>query len=103
MTVFNPDNVTHTFKIIPRDYADLNILSPLSIALLNEDKNVDVVVTEFTITDTCNGYLSMSFIAKLNEGESFQIKITNTDTEEIIFRGKAFATDKATQNYNING
>lgn len=102
MTVFNPNNEEHTFKIIPRDYKEVNTSSLHTLQLYNEGTTEVTTYEEVTIYDVCNGYVYYTITKTFLEGESYQIKITDDLTNLIVYRGKAFATSKATQNYNIN-
>lgn len=103
MTIFNPDNLTHTFKIIPRNYEDITMSIKNGIFLYDESLGTNVSVSLVVKTGIENGYVSFSFNATLLNNRSYQLKITDTDTGEIVFRGKAFCTNQSTQNYSING
>ena len=102
MTIFNPNNETHSFKIIPRYYAELSNVSNVTLTVYDESKGKNVTISNLEVDFTCNGYLGLNFDATLIEKGSYQLKITNLDTNTLIFRGKAFATSKETQNYSIN-
>ena len=103
MTIFNPSNTTHTFKIIPRNYEDITMSSNHSIFLFDESLGRDISMSLVAKTGIENGYVSYSFNANMFDNRSYQLKITETDTGDIVFRGKAFCTNQSTQNYSING
>lgn len=73
------------------------------IFLYDESLGTNVSVSLVVKTGIENGYVSFSFNATLLNNRSYQLKITDTDTGKIIFRGKAFCTNQSTQNYSING
>lgn len=102
MTLFNPDTTTHKFKVIPRYYDEITIVSNNTIELYNESTNTITVFENVSILSTDNGYVEYQIEFTVNEGESFQIKILDQDNK-IMFRGKIFCTSKETQNYSING
>lgn len=103
MTIFNPTNTTHIFKVIPRDFDALCSTDDFVLELFDENKSANITVANFATTIISFGYVTFTFDATLIEGTSYSIKIIKNPLDEIVFRGKAFATVKETQNYNING
>lgn len=103
MTIFNPDETTHILQVIPRDYKEISTVSLHTLQLYNEDNRAIDDFVDLTILTVENGYVRYEFDKTFSEGQTYQIKITDNLTENIIFRGKAFCTSKSTQNYAING
>lgn len=103
MTIFNPSNTTHTFKIIPRNYEELTMSTNINVILFDESLGSNIAMSELEKTSILSGYVTFSFDATLLNNRSYQLKITDFDTNEILFRGKAFCTNQSTQNYSING
>ena len=93
MNVFSPDNTTHTLSTIPRFYPDNVIV----FSLYNEAKKTseDVVHTY----RVANGKLILDFTYTFVEFDKHQIKITQGD--EIVYRGKSFATSQEPQEYKL--
>lgn len=95
MKVFLPIATTQTIKVIPR--AD-------NTAILLDIRNEETDVTVRTaLTGTfLNGYLSVAFTYDFIEGGSYEVDIY-TATEEILWRGKAYATAQTDlENFKIN-
>ena len=93
MNVVNPSDETHLIVIIPRYYPTGN----LSLELYNESKSAtfDVDAT-YQILD---GEMIISFDFTFIEADKFQLKIYQND--EVVYRGKLFATTQTPQDYQI--
>lgn len=99
MTILDPDNSTHSIKLIPRYY---NIDNVHTVSLYDEDLRTSSNLTIDTRT-LSNGYIVYGFDLTTVEGKEYQIKITDNTTSNIVYRGKIFVTSQTTQDYNING
>jgi hypothetical protein len=98
MIIFRPENQTQTLVIIPRYNCEL-----VDVNLRNESKATSEVFEEIT-TSYANGYMTLSIDKNVTEAESYELQITSTETQEVLFRGKAFATDVVDlENYKITG
>ena len=98
MIIFRPDNQTQTIVVIPR----YNVES-VDVDLRNESKATSEIFTEIS-TSYANGYMTLSITKNVLEAESYELQITSTETQEVLFRGKAFATDVVDlENYKITG
>jgi hypothetical protein len=96
MVILKPSEATHSITIIPR----LNA-STISIVIKNESKNTTETIEDISTT-FLNGYLTFEITKTVLEQESFEYSIYNLDSE-LLFRGKAFATNQTDlQNYKIN-
>jgi len=96
MVILRPDNTTHEITIIPR----LNS-SSISIVMKNESKGTTEVFDNISTT-FANGYLTFELEKTVLEQESFEYSVYNLNSE-LLFRGKAFATNQTDlQNYKIN-
>ena len=93
MNVFNPNNSTHTLSQVPRFYPDNVIV----LSLYNEAKQTSEDVTHTYRID--NGKLVLDFTYTFVEWDKHQIKITQGD--EIVYRGKSFATSQEPQEYQL--
>lgn len=121
MVILNPENTTHEITIIPR----VNVPS-ISIVLKNESKNTTETFDNISTTYS-SGYLTFEIEKTVLEQESFEYSVysyspltadstlfsadstvlsadmTEIDGDNLIFRGKAFATSQTDlQNYKIN-
>ena len=96
MVILKPSEATHSITIIPR----LNA-STISIVIKNEGKNTTETIEDISTT-FLNGYLTFEITKTVLEQESFEYSVYNLDSE-LLFRGKAFATNQTDlQNYKIN-
>ena len=89
------NNTTHTLKIVPR-YNTCNILT-----LTIKDS---VLGTSTDITPTyryMNGKLSFTFDYTFTDESRYQVYITDTSTEEIVYRGEFISTTQDTQKYQL--
>lgn len=99
MTILRPSLTAQDITIIPR-YSASNII----LNLLNQETQVNY---NFEIDDYIysNGYLTLGFDFNCLEGESFNLEVLNGDdeTNNVLFRGKAFATDEEDlENYKLS-
>tara|TARA_R110000868_G_scaffold215329_2_gene465430 strand:+ start:2516 stop:2812 length:297 start_codon:yes stop_codon:yes gene_type:complete len=96
MIIFKPENQTQTIVVIPRYNAEL-----VDINLRNESKATSEVFADVS-TSYANGYMTLSITKNVLEAESYELQITSSETQDVLFRGKAFATDVVDlQNYKI--
>jgi len=96
MVILKPENTTHSITIIPRINA-----SEISIVIKNESKNTTETIEDIETT-FLNGYLTFEITKTVLEQESFEYAVYDLDSE-LLFRGKAFATNQTDlQNYKIN-
>lgn len=94
MKVFNPTNLTHTIKIIPRKYEDV-----LNIVIRHELKDETTIVTDFT-DGIDNGYVTIVFPFNFKEGASYEITINGITT--LMYRDKGYATSEIDlENYKL--
>lgn len=97
MVILRPENSTHSITIIPRLNAEA-----ISIVIKNESKNTTETITDISTTFV-NGYLIFEITKTVLEQESFEYAVYNFLDSELLFRGKAFATNQTDlQNYKIN-
>ena len=96
MVILKPSEATHSITIIARKNA-----SAISIVIKNESKNTTETIEDISTTFV-NGYLTFEITKTVLEQESFEYSVYNLDSE-LLFRGKAFATNQTDlQNYKIN-
>jgi hypothetical protein len=96
MVILKPENAVHSITIIPRVNA-----SEISIVIKNESKNTTETIEDIETT-FLNGYLTFEITKTVLEQESFEYAVYDIDSE-LLFRGKAFATNQTDlQNYKIN-
>lgn len=96
MNILDPSQAEHQLKIIPRYYAE----GELILNLYNEEKQLktSIEVTPITV----DGFMYIDFEQEVLNNTNFQIEIL--EGTEVVYRGKAFATDQYndTQNYKIS-
>ena len=95
MTILRPNLETQTITIIPR-YS----VTDATLTLLNEETQV---LNTFAVEPTFSfGYLTMSFELIVKEAESFNLELKD-ESNNVVFRGKAFATDTTDlENYKLS-
>lgn len=98
MIVVSPSDSSHILDIIPR----YNPTNNVSLVLKNEDTKVSTS-EELTWVDG-GGFITLqSFTKTFIEGQRFSVKLTDSvDTDNVIWRGKLFATVQITQKYRIH-
>ena len=95
MIIFRPSEETQTATIIPRYEADL-----VTLKLRDESKATEETFTDLTAIYSY-GYLTFEFTKTVSEGSTFELEVL--DGVNVLFRGKAFATDETDlENYKIN-
>ena len=97
MKILNFVTFTQTIKFIPRFY-------PESINLDFEFYNESTreTTTESSEYDTINGYITYTFSnisRSYKNNETIQFKVL--DGEDVVYRGKLFATTQETQEYKL--
>lgn len=100
MKVVNPNNTSHTIKLISRYYpADSLILYLYNEATQVETSiDIDLIGISFVnYYNIVNGYINIDFDFTFSENEKYSIKLA--DNKDIIYRGKLIATTEETQNY----
>ena len=96
MVILKPSEATHSITIIARKNEPI-----ISIVIKNEGKNTTETIEDIS-TIFLNGYLTFEITKTVLEQESFEYSVYNLDSE-LLFRGKAFATNQTDlQNYKIN-
>lgn len=96
MKVLDSSNTTHNFKVVPRNY----ILGDKSLQLYNEE--TDVFSDEDADINITDGYIEVSFDKVVLNNASYQIKIYDSITNNIYYRGKLFFTNQSDiQNFRI--
>lgn len=94
MKVVNPNNSNHSIVLIPRLYA----YTSLQMELYNEFTQAKEIIT---ITHSLvDGLLTINFTKAFQEGQTFQIKVT--DNAEVVYRGKLLATSQDTQTFKAS-
>ena len=99
MVILRPDNTIHEITIIAR----LNS-SSVSIVMKKESKGTTEAFNNISTTYS-SGYLTFEIEKTVLEQETFEYSIYAYDslTANLLFRGKAFATNQTDlQNYKIN-
>lgn len=90
MIVVNPENINHSFNIIPRYYPT----EAFAFELYNEvTKITETIEHTFTVAD---GIMTIDFEKDFTEKQKFQIKLEGTN---IIFRGKMISTSQDPQDF----
>jgi hypothetical protein len=111
MKVFDPTTDPISLVITPRYY---NIDNVQNCEVIDEDTNTSIDYNSqsspptypFQIISIADGYITYrlyaSIFSDIGEDKTYSVKITDTVTTNIIWRGKIFFTSQVTQKYKIN-
>lgn len=95
MVVFNPTDEIHSLRCIPRINSEFVVLK-----LRNELK--DTTETFEIESINYNSYMILEFTKTFVEGESSEIEIFDSITDELLYRGKSYATSQTDlENYKL--
>ena len=95
MVVFNPTDEIHSLRCIPRNHSEIVLLK-----LRNELK--DTTETFEIEPIIYNSYMVLEFVKTFVEGESSEIEIFDIFTNELLYRGKSYATSQTDlENYKL--
>lgn len=93
MKVVKPSDFAHSISLIPRTYEVVE-----NFYLTNETTKETQNLTFNYLED--NGIVNVFFIFTFKEFEKYEFKLTDVNNK-VIFRGKIFATEQETQNYDL--
>jgi hypothetical protein len=95
MVVFNPTDEIHSLRCIPRLNSEF-----VTLKLRNELK--DTTETFEIESINYNSYMILEFVKTFVEGESSEIEIFDSITDELLYRGKSYATSQTDlENYKL--
>jgi uncharacterized membrane protein len=94
--IVNPNLTTHTIKLVPR-FSTSNVLT-----LTVTDSTLGTS-TDLTTTYTTGGdyKLALTFDYTFTAESSYQLKLTDDVTNEIVYRGLVLATTQNSQTYKL--
>ena len=94
--IVNPNLTTHTIKLVPR-FSTSNVLT-----LTITDSTLGTS-TDLTTTYTTGGdyKLALTFDYTFTAESSYQLKLTESETNEIVYRGLVLATTQNSQTYKL--
>lgn len=94
--IVNPNLTTHTIKLVPR-FSTSNVLT-----LTVTDSTLGTS-TDLTTTYTTGGdyKLALTFDYTFTAESSYQLKLTDSVTNEIVYRGLVLATTQNSQTYKL--
>ncbi len=94
--IVNPNLTTHTIKLVPR-FSTSNILT-----LTVTDSTLGTS-TDLTTTYTTGGdyKLALVFSYTFTAESSYQLRLTDSVTSEIVYRGLVLATTQNSQSYKL--
>jgi uncharacterized membrane protein len=94
--IVNPNLTTHTIKLVPR-FSTSNVLT-----LTVTDSTLGTS-TDLTTTYTTGGdyKLALTFDYTFTAESSYQLKLTDSVTSEIVYRGLVLATTQNSQTYKL--
>jgi hypothetical protein len=93
--IINPNNATHTLRIIPRFNPSASLF--LNIKDTTTNLNVDIAIASYAFTTT--GGIEFDFDFEATDETRYQITIKEGD--EVIYRGIVIATSQDTQEYQL--
>jgi predicted Zn-dependent protease len=95
MVVFNPTDEIHSLRCIPRNHAEV-VLLKLRNELKDTTETFEIPALQY------NSYMVLEFIKTFVEGESSEIEIFDSITNDLLYRGKSYATSQTDlENYKL--
>jgi len=94
MKVVDPNDTTHTIKLIPRFYG----ITSIDLSLYNESTQVTTSVTD--VYSVTSGVASVVFDFTFLENDKYQFKLVDGST--VVYRGKLIATSQDPQEYKLD-
>jgi len=94
--IVDPNLSTHTIKIVPR----YNPSNALTLTITDSTLGTDTNVTP-TYTMGGDYKLSLVFSYTFTDEHSYQLKLTDDVTTEIVYRGLVLATTQTAQDYKL--
>jgi glycine betaine/choline ABC-type transport system substrate-binding protein len=94
MKVVNPNDTTHTIKLIPRFYG----ITSIDLSLYNEATQETTSVTD--VYSVTSGVASVVFDFTFLEDDKYQFKLVDGAT--VVYRGKLIATSQEPQQYKLD-
>ena len=101
MIVVLPLSFSNNIKVLPRYYDDLDV-DNVTIEIVNEDTRTENTAF-YTNLNKSDGFFDFDVDSVFTESTTYRLKIYNTLSELVYFRGKIFATQQSKQNYLIHG
>jgi hypothetical protein len=95
MQVFKPSDEIHTLIFIPR-ISTISVLLEIKNELRNTENSIGIN------GEMINGVFIGNFNYNFTEGASYELDVKDLETDNLLFRGKAFATNEEDlQNYKL--
>lgn len=102
MILLNPDNTTHTIKVILRDSGIPGIIRIYNDITGMESRLANGVKFTSTITNGVTSIVFDSVDLPTSNGDSFHFLIEdNTGTSRIVFRGLMYVTNQTPQDFRL--
>lgn len=92
MKIVNPDNTSHSIRIITRYFFDGDFI----FKIYNKSKKEELIVENYTY-QLNDGFMDILFDFNFNDKDRFSFKLL--DGSEILYRGMIYATAGETQDY----
>jgi hypothetical protein len=91
----NNTSTAYTIKYIPRDFTE-----NVKLIFRNELTNIETII-ETTMIES-NGLAYSNFSFEIEDKSSFELTILKSDNNDLLYRGKAFATfETDLENYKM--
>ena len=99
MIVIDPNDSTHDLYLIPRYY---DTGTALRVLLRDENTRGEETLTPNTET-LVDEYLQLNITKTAIEGNSYSVKVYDSDNDKIYWRGRIYTTAQVPQQYKLNG
>ena len=103
MTILDRGESSHSINFIPKEYNPTGS-AIFKVLIKNEEQNTEVysqTVSSFTALKYYYTYTA-NFGFDANKDQTYTLEITNTSSNEVLYREKIFVTDQSTSTYSIN-
>jgi len=103
MIILNRTQSSHTLSIIPSSYSPTGA-SIFRIKVINEQQNTEVYNQTATSLTAVDYYYTHTANLNLdaNKDQDYLLEVTNTATNEVLYRDKIFATNQTVADYSVN-
>ena len=103
MVLFDRTQSSHTLNFIPKVYSPTGS-AIFKVLIKNEAQNTEVynqTVSSFTALKYYYTYTA-TFGFDANKDQTYTLEISNTSTNDILYRDKILATDQSASSYSVN-
>lgn len=103
MNIISELDIDHEIFILQRKDTSAGAGQDIDYTLIDEETNKELIPKTKEVDRKVSFYVIRIFDLTVKANQNISIKVVNTSTNNIEYRGKIFVTSQDTQNYQING